>query len=123
MALKDPVARKAFDRLRGAQPRRKESIKAARYWRQPHTKAKMRAVHLRRLCNITPEEWDISFDMQGRRCAACGADTPGHRWCTDHDHATGQFRGILCLQCNTSLSVLENKSRRAVLEYYLEKHK
>ena len=51
---------------------------------------------------ITPEEWDVLFDSQGKKCAVCASTaTTGKGWNTDHDHVTGKVRGILCLHCNT----------------------
>jgi Recombination endonuclease VII len=48
------------------------------------------------------------FEAQGRRCAICGAETPGtvQGWHTDHDRATGRARGILCRRCDVGVSNL-----------------
>jgi hypothetical protein len=37
------------------------------------------------------------LELQGCRCAICGADSPR---CADHDHTTGLLRGMLCPACN-----------------------
>lgn len=37
---------------------------------------------------------------QGKVCAICGGVD---RLCVDHDHATGEIRGVLCLNCNNGL--------------------
>jgi hypothetical protein len=51
---------------------------------------------------ITSQEWDAMFDSQGRCCAICSSDDPANKrgWHTDHDHATGAVRGVLCERCN-----------------------
>jgi hypothetical protein len=51
---------------------------------------------------ITQDEWDARFAAQGFVCAICGsADPNDHRtWHTDHDHNSGEVRGILCARCN-----------------------
>lgn len=36
-------------------------------------------------------------------CEVCGTDD---RLCYDHDHTTGEFRGVLCRQCNVSIGGL-----------------
>jgi hypothetical protein len=38
--------------------------------------------------------------QQGGVCAVCGTSEPEH---VDHDHGSGQVRGILCFNCNRGL--------------------
>ncbi len=54
---------------------------------------------------VTLKEWDKRFAEQGNRCRICFATEPGgkYSWHTDHDHATGRIRGILCCHCNRML--------------------
>ena len=46
---------------------------------------------------------------QGHCCALCGTDTPDGKgaWHIDHNHKTGDIRGILCHSCNTRLGTYE----------------
>lgn len=78
--------------------------------------------------DLTPEQWEAMFDSQGRRCAneQCLEDNPKSKnpWHTDHDHVTGQVRGILCLHCNVSLGYAKESQARLIgLFFYLDKHK
>lgn len=51
---------------------------------------------------VTADEWDEVLAFQNGVCAVCGAIPPpsGRNLHSDHDHATGEFRGILCWLCN-----------------------
>jgi Autographiviridae endonuclease VII len=62
---------------------------------------------LRRRFKISLVRWLSIFAMQGQRCACCRRTDPGgRRWHTDHDHTTGEIRGIVCNCCNTTLGKL-----------------
>ena len=52
---------------------------------------------------ITPERYQEIFDAQGRRCAVCRNQPRTIRFAVDHDHDTGEVRGILCKRCNHDL--------------------
>lgn len=55
----------------------------------------------------------LELSQEGR-CAICRrlpAEVPGHRENSlhvDHDHSTGQVRGLLCHHCNTALGKLQD---------------
>ena len=64
------------------------------------------AAHSARLVanyGITPEEYQRIWDAQGRKCAICGNRPRTIRFAVDHDHRTGEVRGILCKRCNKDL--------------------
>ncbi len=58
---------------------------------------------------LTIELWDRVEAHQNKRCALCGRPErrPNQRLATDHDWFTGEFRGLLCSQCNVLLGKLE----------------
>jgi hypothetical protein len=55
---------------------------------------------------ISRQDFDVLLEKQGRKCAICRCAEPAARglnWHVDHDHATGQVRGLLCRLCNLLL--------------------
>jgi hypothetical protein len=52
---------------------------------------------------VTPEEYDRLLAKQDGHCALCPAVPKTRRLDTDHDHKTGQVRGLLCHRCNRAL--------------------
>ena len=49
---------------------------------------------------------------QEHKCAICGVDDSFNRLSMDHDHKTGEVRGLLCDGCNRlAVGIYENKGR------------
>lgn len=54
-------------------------------------------------------DYDEMFEEQDGCCAICGDDIktavlgPGAHFSVDHDHETGNVRGLLCMPCNIML--------------------
>lgn len=77
------------------------------------------------LRGLTLESYQALLAEQQGRCAICRIDKPGSRidnWCVDHDHRTGQTRGLLCTNCNQGIGKFKddpNNLKRAA--EYLEK--
>lgn len=46
--------------------------------------------------SLTPEEYDLLFKAQGGRCYFCGRRSIRVPLAVDHDHRTGEVRGLLC---------------------------
>ena len=59
-----------------------------------------RHYHLMRRYGIGADEFDELVRQQGGVCAICGRPDPEH---VDHDHESGEVRGILCFNCNGGL--------------------
>lgn len=72
-----------------------------------------RAKHLLDNYKLTPAKWDLVHAHQNGLCWVCGKpNASGKRLSTDHDHDTGEFRGLLCSRCNPLLGKLENAFKR-----------
>ena len=91
---------------------------------------------LRRDYGISLGEYEDMLAAQNGMCAICSAadgsersnNNGSKRLSVDHDHVTGQVRGLLCAQCNQALGCLQDSAellKRSVgyLEAYAEKRK
>jgi len=89
----------------------------------------------RALCNFRGESIyrdtarDILFIEQEGVCAICGKtqnqkglNGEPYKLHMDHNHTTGEVRGLLCQTCNTGLGYLEKKSFAVRAQEYLEEH-
>lgn len=62
---------------------------------------------------ITQAEYDTLLEHQGGVCAVCKQPMNGSRSeVIDHDHTTGQVRGILHGTCNVALGMLDDDPER-----------
>src|SRR5262245_51404334 len=66
-----------------------------------------RAARMRREYQITGDQFHRMVQQQGGTCALCrqvpDVDRPWMGWQVDHDHNTGEIRGLLCGPCNRIL--------------------
>jgi hypothetical protein len=77
---------------------------------------------------ITPAQYNALLLAQDGQCIICGESDPhGGRtfgFCVDHDHATGEIRGLLCNSCNSGLGMFRDNPRylqRAI--HYLQSYR
>lgn len=57
---------------------------------------------------ITVEEHDRLEAEQGGTCAICGGVNKNMALCIDHDHSTGEVRGLLCNLCNRAIGLMKD---------------
>lgn len=74
-------------------------------------KAQKRRHHLKSAYGITLEEYDQMFAAQNGLCGICGEpptplNTRPVGLVVDHDHTTGNNRGLLCDTCNRAIGML-----------------
>ena len=81
----------------------------AKKWRDSNPEQIRRQILKRR--NFTLELYNQMLTKQNGVCALCKTNEPGGRgtWHSDHDHKTGEPRGLLCSSCNTTLGHIESK--------------
>ena len=79
----------------------------------PYKQSRVEAAWQRRY-GITAEQYQGLFDKQKGACAICGKpETRIHkgviaRLSVDHDHITGEVRGLLCQPCNHGLGAFRD---------------
>jgi hypothetical protein len=76
-----------------------------------------RAGWLKRVYDITVDEYEAMLNKQGGMCAICGASEGARRLHVDHDHNTGKLRGILCGNCNRGLGQFNDSPEKLMLAY------
>ena len=105
----------------------KECTKARLKTAEHQSPERKRRNHLRRLYDITPEEYDEMLQMQSGKCAVCKTEEAGGKhnvFCVDHDHITGKVRELLCKDCNIVLGIINDSPEHlGRLMAYIVKHK
>lgn len=66
----------------------------------PCSSAYLHEYRLRTVFKIDPEEYYRLSELQDGRCAICFCKPRTRRLAVDHDHGTGEVRGLLCTRCN-----------------------
>ena len=65
--------------------------------------------HLKRMYKFSNDEYDSLLESQGGVCGICKVPPVSSKnafreyLVVDHDHITGDVRGLLCMSCNTAL--------------------
>lgn len=119
----------------------KQRARYARFKEKPESAAKLRANrdrfherhpdykhrdHIKRRYGLTPAQYDALVELQGGRCAICRQSPTGKRTRlhVDHDHLTGEVRGLLCNLCNVALGAIHDDPAilRAAIVYLASEH-
>ena len=78
-------------------------------WKEAHPE-RVRDIKLRSTYGISQADYAEMLKTQGRGCAICGKTKAeeGMRLSVDHDHDTGEVRGLLCGSCNRAIGLLRH---------------
>jgi len=60
---------------------------------------------------ITPEQLIDTYERQEECCAICKKEIELIDSAIDHNHETGEFRGVLCKQCNRALGMFQDSEK------------
>lgn len=88
--------------------------------RSSNRKIKTKEYTLKRLYNLTLNEYYDILESQNNGCSICGAQKSKSKdfLCVDHDHTTGNVRGILCDNCNRGLGLFGDDPKNLLSAYY-----
>lgn len=98
-----------------------------RAWKQAHPHeflSMQRKSHLKQRYGLTEADYWAIWDSQEGGCAICkkpfAGITDGH---VDHDHTTGEVRGLLCPSCNKMLGLARDQPEVLISgAEYLQRH-
>ena len=95
-----------------------------RNWQtSPGGERKIRNAGFVRKYGITLEEYEAILVAQNYLCCICEIDLRTTKADTDHCHATGKVRGILCHNCNLAIGLLKDDPKFCISAgEYLSKH-
>jgi hypothetical protein len=107
------------------EPGRKRRMAAANAaWRAANPerlRSYRREAGLRKGYGIGMADFDTQLAAQGGSCAICASTAcpTGKALSVDHDHETGELRGILCGNCNMAIGCLQDDPRllRSAIAY------
>jgi Autographiviridae endonuclease VII len=85
------------------QQENKERLHAYRRDYRKRRKEADRDSHLRRTFGFSLAGYEELLARQGGGCAICGRRQGKAALHVDHDHVTGEIRGLLCVGCNNAL--------------------
>ncbi len=107
---------RAQERARAEKPEVKARKKA--WWKT--NKHKKRIYNIKEIYGVSEEEYKALLTEQDNCCGICEKEfviSP----CVDHDHSTGDVRGLLCNDCNFLLGNAKDsvKVLKAAIEYLL----
>jgi len=71
---------------------------------------RMKEWTLKTFYNLSLDEFNDIFEKQNGCCAICGIHQSQLKktLCVDHDHKTGQIRGLLCNKCNRGIGMFND---------------
>jgi hypothetical protein len=84
-------------------------------------KLSARKCRLKKL-GITYEHYIMMLELQGYECKICRKPNMTGKWgnlYVDHNHVTGEVRGLLCQRCNVAIGLFNDDPEllRAAIEY------
>lgn len=88
----------------------------------PSSRRVQRNSHLLREFGITLEVYEGMLKAQNGVCAICSRPPNTRALHVDHDHTSGEVRGLLCFPCNHAIGLLgDDPERLTAAAFYLSR--
>lgn len=92
-------------------------------WYQKN-KEQARQYQILKTHGLLHKDWLLIWEEQGDKCAICGElfYKPSNA-CIDHNHETGEIRGLLCKKCNFGIGLFNDdiKLLKKAIKYLKKK--
>ena len=99
---------KVKERIKKRYKNNKENILKQKKEYYENNKEKIREIYLKRKYGLTIKRYNRLLKKQGGVCAICRKKENGKGLAVDHNHQTGNVRGLLCQNCNTGIGLLND---------------
>ena len=86
-------------------------------------KEKRKIQRLKRMYGMSLEEFTQLFNSQNNVCAICkGTEWKNKRPYVDHNHITGEIRGIICHKCNIAIGMIKEDINiaQSIIQYLIK---
>jgi hypothetical protein len=58
--------------------------------------------------NLSLDQFNVLLNKQNHQCGICGGSLTDKNCHVDHNHDSGEIRGLLCLNCNLGIGLLKD---------------
>lgn len=101
---------------------REKVLETQKKWNNKNFERRKNVI-LKNVYGITLDQYNEMFKAQEGKCAICQRhqNELTRTLCVDHDHKTNKVRALLCVTCNTDVSVVENRLEE--MTNYLNKYR
>ena len=101
---------------------REKVLETQKKWNRENFERRKNVI-LKNVYGITLDQYNEMFKAQEGKCAICQRhqNELTRTLCVDHDHKTNKVRALLCVTCNTDVSVVENRLEE--MTNYLNKYR
>ena len=110
--LKEKWRKHNKKRLQNPETKKKIYAQNKEYRNRPEIKIKRKYKLMDKLYGEGAGFWyQVRMTIQNGKCAVCGEHF-GDKLVLDHDHKTGEWRGLLCNNCNTAIGLLHENPHK-----------